>query len=138
MGRRAIALVVTVTLAGSACATTTPRMQTAAAPSADARDRALVAEFVQKLPVGARVRVYLTDGSRERGTLMDATAERLVVQPRTRIPEPPREIPLQRVLGVDVENGNGGSVGRAIGIGIASGAGAFLAVWMLLVALYAD
>ena len=137
MVKRAIALLVTVTLTASACATATPRLQTAAAPATRGPDRALIADFVQKLPIGSRVRVYLTDGTRERGTLMDATADRVVVQPRTRIPEAPREIPLDRVLGVDVENSNGGSVGRAIGIGIAAGAGAFVAVWMILVALYA-
>lgn len=138
MVKRAIALLVTVALTSPACATTGgPRLQTTAAPVQTARDRALLAEYVQKLPVGSRVRVHMLDGRRERGTLMDATADRIVIQPRTRIPEPPREIPIDRVLGVEIENGNG-SLARAIGIGIAAGAGTFLGVFLLLAAIYSD
>ena len=139
MVNRAIALLISLTLAAPACATATrPHLQATTVPASSARDRVLLAEYVQKLPVGSRVRVHLLDGRRERGTLMEATAERLVVQPRTRIPEAPREIALDRVLSVELEHGNGGSVGRAIGIGIAVGAGAFLAVMLLLAAIYAD
>jgi hypothetical protein len=139
MVKRAIALLVTIALTSPACATTAgPRLQTTA-PGQTARDRALLADYVQKLPVGSRVRVHLLDGGRERGTLMDATAERIVIQPRTRIPEPPREIPLDRVLGIELETGNGtGSVARAIGIGVAAGAGTFLGIFLLLAAIYSD
>ena len=140
MVRRATALLVIIAVTLPACATSTgPRLQTTTATGQSrTQERELLAEYVQKLPVGSRVRVHLRDGHRERGTLMDATAQRLVIQPRTRIPEPPREIPLDRVLGVELENGNGSSVGRAIGIGIAAGAGAVLGVMLLLAAIYAD
>jgi hypothetical protein len=140
MLKRAMTLLVTAALTLPACATTAgPRLQTATVPAQRTGDQRLVAEYVQKLPVGSRVRVHLRDGRRERGTLMDATAERLVLLPRTRIPEPPREIPFDRVLGVEIENGNGsGGVGRAIGIGIAAGAGAVLGFMLFLAAIYAD
>lgn len=140
MVKRAIALLATIALTLPACATTAgPRLQTTTAPGQTARERALLADYVQKLPVGSRVRVHLLDGGRERGTLMDATAERIVIQPRTRIPEPPREVPLERVLGIELENGSGtGSVARAIGIGVAAGAGTFLGIFLLLAAIYSD
>ena len=131
-------LIVAVTLPG--CATGT-RLQSGSRPGAQT-DRApahqsLIADYVQKLPIGSRVRVHLVDGRQERGTLMDATAERLVIQPRTRIPERPVQIPIDRVAAVELERGNG-SVARAIGIGIAAGAGAFFGILLLFAAIYSD
>ena len=150
MARRALALLLIAGLTASGCATAAeirrapapvPQFQTSAVqPSATGRtqtDAVLLAEYVQKLPIGSRVRVHLADGRRQRGTLMDATAERIVLQPRTRIPEPPVRITLDRIVAVELESPNG-SVGRAIGIGIAAGAGAILGVLLLFAAIYSD
>ena len=144
MVTRAIALMLAGALALPGCVAASRRIESptgarlqSSAPPTITDNRTLLAEYVQKLPVGARVRVHLHDGGRKRGTLMDATSERLVVQPRTRIPEPPLQIPLDRVIAVEVESGNGG-IGRAIGIGIAVGAGTFFGVMLLLAAIYAD
>ena len=58
MARQAIALLVTIALALPACATTNgARLQAANAPARTARDRGLLADYVQKLPVGSRIRV---------------------------------------------------------------------------------
>jgi hypothetical protein len=150
MPKRVLAslVVVAVTLSGCAPASRlraphvvepAARTQTpAATPTAlTPAERALLAEYVQKLPVGSRVRVHLVDGQRRRATLMAASAERLVIQLRTRIPEPPLQVPLERIIAVELEHSNG-SVGRAIGIGIAAGAAAILGVMLLLAAIYAD
>jgi hypothetical protein len=138
MATRALTLLLIAALTLSGCAAAaSPRLQATAGPETPRTDRALIGEYVQKLPIGSRVRVHMADGRRERGTLMDATAERIVIHPRTRIPEPPQEIPLDRVLAVELETGNG-SVGRAIGIGIAAGAGAIVGVMLLLAAIYSD
>lgn len=148
MIKRVLALILTVAVTLPGCATTTRRLDRADPAPFDARQtpervtpttagRRLLADYVQKLPVGTRVRVHQVDGQRQRGTLMDATAERIVIQPRTRIPEPAMEIPLDRIVAVDIETSNG-SVARAIGIGVAAGAGAILGVMLLLAAIYAD
>lgn len=97
-----------------------------------------IVSFVQGLPAGSRVRVTLDDGRRIRGTLMKACDTAVVVQPRTRIPEAPIEIPFDTIRIVELEPANGGSLGRSIAIGAAAGAGATLAVLMLLAAIYAD
>jgi hypothetical protein len=73
-----------------------------------------------------------------RGTLMKATAASVIIQPRTRVPEPPVEVPLSDVLSVTPESQNGSNLGKAIGIGAAAGAGAALAVFFIIVAVFAD
>jgi hypothetical protein len=149
MLKRILALLLTVTVTLPGCATTRRLDQgdtlhlNAAPPERvlqsepAATNQKLLADYVRKLPAGTRVRVHLSDGRRQRGTLMDATPEQIVIQPRTRIPEAAMQIPLDRVIAVDVETGNG-NIGKAIGIGIAAGAGAIFGVLMLLAAIYSD
>lgn len=122
-----------VTLAAPACAGA-GRMRVTAGPA----DGAVLAEFLQKLPPGAAVRVDRTGGTTLRGTLMKASSQSLIVQPRTRIPEPAVEIPLTEVLRVTPEGSNGSNLGKAIGIGVAAGAGAALSVFLILFAIFAD
>ena len=139
MVKRALVLLLATALALPACAVTSaPRLQTQRMDSRMQPDRTLIAEFARKLPTGSRVRVRLVDGRRERGTLMDATEQRLVIQRRTRIPEPPIQLPLDQVLSVELETGNGSSLARAVGIGIAAGAGAVAGIFLVLAAIYAD
>lgn len=134
MSQRTTALLVCLTLAASGCATTGARGVTLV-PNAD---RAVIAEFVRGLPVGSAIHVQRTDGRSVRGTLMKATDQSLVIQPRTRIPEAPLEIPLADVLSVTPEKRGGTSLGKAIAIGAAVGAGATLAVLMIFAAIYSD
>lgn len=134
MSRRTTALLVCLTLAASGCATTGTRGITVV-PTAD---RAVIAEYVRALPAGSAIQVQRTDGRSVRGTLMKATDQSLIIQPRARIPEPPLEIALTDVIAVTPERTGGTSVGKAIGIGIAAGVGATLAFLAILAALYAD
>jgi hypothetical protein len=97
----------------------------------------VLAEYVQRLPAGAAVRIARAGGRSVRGTLMKATAQSLIVQPRTRIPEPPIEIALADVISVTPDT-NGSGLGKAIGVGVAAGAGAALAVFLIIAAIYAD
>jgi hypothetical protein len=54
-----------------------------------------------------------------RATLMKVTAQGIVVQLNTRVPEPPFEIPVAQLARVTLDQG-GTSPGKAIGIGIVS------------------
>lgn len=131
--RKLLALVTIGSLLASGCASAgAPRVQTSAATPADP---ALFASYVKQLPIGSRVRVDLAGGKRIKGTLMKAGDTAIVVQPRTRIPEPPVEVPLATVVAVELEQGGG--TGRAIGIAAAAGAGAALAVLLVLAAIFA-
>jgi hypothetical protein len=95
---------------------------------------AVMRDFLGKLPAGSRVRVETADGTRFSGTLLAVDHERVVVQPRGRLAEPSRALPIASLRLVEPEvAGTNGSLGKAIAIGVVTGAAAFLT--MLLVAL---
>lgn len=137
---RTIAILVCVAVINAGCATaTTGGVRFADGSQQSAATRAAIAEYVQQLKPGLAVRVGRSDGRTIRGTLMKATADTLVLQPRARVPEPPVEIPLADVVSVTPESpSNGASLGKAIGIGVAAGAGAVLGIFLILAAIYSD
>ena len=136
---RTIAVLVCAAVINAGCATATAgAVAVADGTQQSAATRAAVAEYVQQLKPGLAVRVGRTDGRTIRATLMKATADTLVLQPRTRLPEPPVEIPLSEVVSVTPETSNGSNIGKAIGIGIAAGAGAVLGIFLILAAVYSD
>lgn len=140
MTRQTIALTLCAALVSGCASTRGPRVASGAqsqpAVSRPAADPALMAEYVQKLQLGTRVRVGLVTGKSIKGTLMKATDRAIVVQTRTRFPEPPFELPLTDIVSVAPESSNG--VGRAIGVGVAAGAAASLGVLLLLIAVFSD
>jgi len=99
---------------------------------------AAMAEYVQKIPAGSRVRVERVDGSSFRATLMKAGEHSIMVQKNTRVPEPPIDIPMAQIARVTVDNGGGSSTGKAVAIGIASGVGAFFAILAIAFAASGD
>jgi hypothetical protein len=138
--KRLLALALCALIASPACATTNgvraSRAQTPAgtAPRVDAR---LMADYVRQLPIGSRVRVTLVDGQIVHAILMKHDADPIVVQRRTRIPEPPVEIAIRDILAVELE-AKGGSAGRTIAIGAAAAAAGTLSVLMILAAIFSD
>ena len=135
--RRMTAALVCCAVATSACATATgPRVAPPAA-AGPAVSQAL-AEYVQRLPAGAPVRVDRAGASSVRGTIIKASAEAIVIQPRTRVAVPPIEIPMRDVLRVTPDTGTGNVIAKAIGIGAAAGVGAALAVFAILAAILSD
>lgn len=112
------------------------RSQNSEATGKQAAEKTLLAEYVQKLALGTKVRVDRIDGRPVTGTLMKATDAYIVVQRRTRYPESPEQIPLDRVAGVTPQGSN--SIGKAIAIGAGAGAAAALGVILILIAAYSD
>jgi hypothetical protein len=138
MMTRGLALVLCGALAATGCATTRV-VQVSPAPSGDRlADRALMAEYVQKLQTGATVKVERTHRRTTRGVLMKATDQAIFVQPRTRLPEPAIEIPLDEVLAVTLESKNGNSIGRSIATGAAAGAAVILTMILVSLAVFSD
>ena len=134
--RRALVVLLSITVLASGCATArTANSRFTQQPTAPGFDRALLTAYLKQLPVGSRVRASLASGRTLRGTLMKATNEGIVVQRRTRIPEPPIDIPIEDVRAVEIDT-SGGGVGRAVAIGAAAGAGASLGVLLLLAAIF--
>jgi hypothetical protein len=135
---RALALVLSVALASSGCASVRAQgTRVATTPDLRAADPMVMADYIRQLPLGSRVKVSLANGSTIRGTLMKADADPIVVQKRTRIPERPVEIKLADVMAVELD-AKKGSLGRSIAIGAATGAAATLGVLMILAAVFAD
>lgn len=130
-----VAMLLSVSLATSGCASTRASAQPAPVPAPKA-GVAVMAAYVRQLPVGTRVRVTLADGRTLDGTLM-STGDPLVLQKRTRIPEPPVEIAVDSVRALEPASKNGGA-GRAIALGAAAGAASALGVLMVLAAIFAD
>ncbi len=133
-----VALFLCAVLTASGCATTRV-VQVSPAPSGDRpADRAVMAEYVQKLPTGATIKVERTHHRTMRGVLMKATEQAVFVQPRTRLPEPAIEVPLDDVLSVTLETSHGNSIGKAIAAGAAAGAGVVLTMILISFALWSD
>jgi len=133
MVRKIVAAVVCAALATTGCASAGPRIPQAAP---GARDTAVLADYVQRLSAGSKVRVEQTDGTSFRGTLMKATPQSILVQKTTRVPEAPVEIPLDRLTRVTLDNGS--SPGRTVAIGVGAGVAATFGVLLLLAALISD
>lgn len=122
-------------LAFSGCASASggAKLNTIAPPL----DRALVEQYVQRLPSGARVKVEKTSGGTVHGTLLEAAPDSIVVQANTRVPEPPVEIRFSDIARLTLEPA-GGSTARAVAIGVATGVGSFFGVLVLIAALAGD
>ena len=136
--RPSVTVLLCAALTVSGCATTRA-VQVSLAPSGDRpADRAVMAEYVQKLPTGATVKIERRHRPALRGALMKATDHAVFVQPRTRLPDPAIEIPLDDLLSVTLETSHGSSVGRAIAAGAAAGAGVVLAMVLISFALWSD
>jgi hypothetical protein len=135
---RTLAVLLIVTLLAPACATARAGGPgTNAAPTTTSPDRDMLRSYLKKLPIGSRIRARLSGGDTVRGTLMDASDAGIVVQRRTRVPEPPFSIPIERISTVDIE-APGSSIGKAVAIGAAAGAGGALGVMLLLAAIFSD
>ncbi len=125
-----VSLIISTTGCASASDT-----RVAMAPQAGAANKSTMADYVQRLQVGSKVRVERTDGTSLRGTLMRASAESIVVQKNTRVPEPPLEVPVAQIARLTLEGG-GMSTGKAVGIGVAAGVGAFFAIIAIIAAAW--
>ena len=109
--------------------------QVAQAPLVDQR---VMADYVQRLPAGSRVRVEQTHRRIvPRHADEDDAAAAIVVQKNTRVPEPPVEVPMASIARITLDNPTGSS-GKAIGIGIAAGVGITFAFFAILAAALGD
>jgi hypothetical protein len=97
----------------------------------------LMADYIRQLPVGSRVKVTRRDGKSIRATLMKHDTDPIVVQRRTRLPEPPVEIAVGDIVAMELDTPNG-SMGRNIAVGAAAATGMTLGILILIAAVVAD
>ena len=135
MVKQVIAIVLCSSLAATGCASASgPRF--AQASTAAPIDRAVLADYVQRIPAGSRIRVERNAGGTLRGTLLKSGADSLTMQRNTRVPETPIEVPFGTITRVTLETGS--STGKTVGIAIATGVGATFGVLLLLAAIFSD
>ena len=132
MLKRFLAIVVAASMVSTGCASASGGRVAMQTPSVV--DASAMAEYIQRIPPGSRVKVERTNGDSMRGTLMKASAQGIVVQRNSRVPEPPIDVPVAQLARVTLDQG-GSTVAKAIGIGIASGAATFFALIALAYAI---
>jgi hypothetical protein len=94
--------------------------------------------FAQKLEAGAPIVVRLENGQRFKATLIEARPDALLLQPKTRRPVPVQPVSYDAIQLLERENRNGMGAAKAAAIGVATGAGAFLAVLAIIAATVGD
>jgi hypothetical protein len=99
-------------------------------------DAELWRTFASRIEVGSRVKLRLRDGKRLSATLIQAGADDLVVQPRTRVPIAIRHVPYEAIAAIERDQTRGIGAGKAAAIGVATGIGAFFATFLFVLAAF--
>jgi hypothetical protein len=121
-----------VTAVALLVATAAPRAQETASP-------AVWREFAATLQPGAAVVVRTTAGQRVKASLLQVSDEAITIQPKTRVPVPPQQVRYADIESIELQRANGGAgLARAVAIGAAVGAGAFLGLLLIFVAAIED
>jgi hypothetical protein len=90
--------------------------------------------FAEQVDAGAELTVRLQNGQRFRATLIAVRDEALLLQPKTRVPVPVQSVPYEEIATLERRSSGGIGAGQAAAIGVATGAGAFLAILLILAA----
>jgi hypothetical protein len=85
----------------------------------------------EKLPIGSVVKIRTTSRERLTAVLFVVDDTGITVKPKTRIPEPARRVPYDRIEDLQLDRGTRG-FGKAVGIGAGVGAGVFGLVILML------
>jgi hypothetical protein len=92
-----------------------------------------------KIEVGSEMEVRLRNGQRFRATLVDAGADTVLLQPRTRVPVPVQAVPYAEIVLLQRRQESGGmGAAKAAAIGVATGAGTFFALLLITLATVSD
>jgi hypothetical protein len=95
-------------------------------------------QFSAKVPLGTELRVRLRNGQRFTATLVGATDDGLLLQPKTRIPVDLQRVGYDAIALLEQRRDSGLSAAKAAAIGVAAGAGAFLATMLIFIAAVDD
>jgi hypothetical protein len=106
-----------------------PGLHASQQPVTAATEAAAFKEMAAAIPLGSRVKLQTKAGRRLTATLMSVTDDAVVVKRESRVPEPAVTVPFSEVARLQREEKSGLSIGKAIGIGLAAGAGAILVLF---------
>jgi len=91
-------------------------------------------KVAEAIPLGSKVKIHTLDGKRLSGTLMRVDDSSVMVKKSTRMPEAAVSVTFDRMSTIERDHG-GVSWGKAIGIGVAAGAGAILTMFVIALQL---
>jgi hypothetical protein len=94
--------------------------------------------FAQRLEPGTTVKVRLANGQRFTATLLEVSADAMTLQVKTRVPVPPQAVRFADVRSLEVDRAKGASLARAVAVGAATAAGAFVALMAIAFAALDD
>ena len=94
-------------------------------------------KFANSVEVGSELNVQLSDGHRVRATLVGVREDVILLQPKTRIAVPVREVRYDDIVRMEPRKPGLGT-GKAVAIGVATGVATFFGIMALLVAATAD
>jgi hypothetical protein len=131
---RKLAIVLLAATLTTDCASV-PARSSLASPSPDA-GRAMLAA-AEKIPAGSRITMELMDGTRFKAVLLAVEEGHVMVQKRTRLPEPALRLDPAQVAYLELDGPHEG-MGKMLAIGAAIGTGVTLAFLAILAAALAE
>lgn len=136
---RTIALVIVLAIASGCAARQMPGPELADGSRflSERERRAALVSYVATLPPGGRVTVTTIDGERFAAILLKVEGDEVLLQPRGRLPEAPRAMPLAQIGALEPDRGSS-SVAKAAVIGVAAGAATFLGLLYVTLLLIGD
>lgn len=93
--------------------------------------------YAERLPIGSTVRVRTIDGRRMTAVLAIVDDTGITLEPKTRVPEPPRHIPFGQLRQLELKQ-NGSSVAKTVAIGVGVGASTFFGILLITLAAWGD
>jgi hypothetical protein len=107
--------------------------------AADPRDVEDRRKYIEQLPAGTAVQITLADGTQLKATLMGVEHDIVIVQPRTRLPEAYRRIPMKSIVSLTPESDSGGlDLGKAMAVGVGAGVASFVALFLIVMNFLGD
>jgi hypothetical protein len=103
--------------------------------SAQQSEAAAWRQVAEAIPLGSKVKVQTLENKRISGTLMRVDGTALMVKRNTRRPEPAVTINFAEVGKIERDSGGGVNIGKAIAIGVATGAGVILSLFLIALQL---
>lgn len=92
-------------------------------------------QVAEAIPLGSKVKIQTLENERLSGTLMRVDGTSVMVKRNTRRPEPARSIAFDDVAKIERDHGGGVNVGKAIAIGVATGGGVILSLFLIALQL---
>ena len=102
-----------------------------ASTSAFAQEADAWRKVAESIPLGSKVKVQTYEGKRISGTLMRIDGKEILVKRNTRRPEAAVSIVFDDISSLERDQKNGVNVGKAVAVGLATGAGVILSLFLI-------